>query len=340
MKPIADSLFNIKTAEEFLQMALTVFRYQAGVNPVYKRYIHSLKINTDAVTSLAQVPFLPIEFFKSQKVVIEEIKSEENQTPNAQLFTSSGTTGSIQSKHYVTDVTIYEESYIKGFQYFYGNIDDYCVLALLPSYLEREGSSLVYMVSDLIKKSKHPQSGFYLHNYSELLLTLKQLEEKKQKTILLGVSYALLDLAELMDKSKSEGVVFKNTIVMETGGMKGKRREMLKEELHTILCKSMGIPVIHSEYGMTELLSQAYSKGKGIYSCPPWMKVIIRDVNDPFNFLPPQKTGGVNVIDFANINSCSFIATQDLGKRYSDGTFELLGRFDNSDVRGCNLLVE
>jgi len=344
LKPGNDSLFNINTAEEFRKMALKVFRYQSAVNPIYKRYIQSLKIKTDAVTALTQLPFLPIEFFKSQEVMTEGVKREKedykNQTKNAQLFISSGTTGSIQSKHYVTDVNIYEQSYIKGFQHFYGNINDYCILALLPSYLEREGSSLIYMVSDLIKKSKHPQSGFYLHNYSELLLTLKQLEAKKQKTILLGVSYALLDLAELIDKNKYEGFIFKNTIVMETGGMKGKRREMLREELHTILCKSMRIPFIHSEYGMTELLSQAYSKGAGVYSCPPWMKVMIRDVNDPFSFLPPQKTGGVNVIDLANINSCSFIATQDLGKRYSDDTFEILGRFDNSDARGCNLLVD
>ncbi len=329
-----------------MSAALSVFNYQAQTNAVYNKYIHTLNIDVSAITKLKQIPFLPVEFFKTQEVIVREAgdgrqKTEERrqETQNSKLFTSSGTTGNNTSKHYVSDVSIYEQSYLKGFQYFYGNCDDYCILALLPSYLEREGSSLIYMFNDLIHKSKHAQSGFYLNNYTDLLLTLKQLEAKNQKTILLGVSYALLDLAELMDNSKSQGFNFKNTIVMETGGMKGKRREMLKEELHTILCKSFGVSVIHSEYGMTELLSQAYSKGNGIYNCPPWMKVMIRDVNDPFSFLPAEKTGGITIIDLANINSCSFISTQDLGKLHGDDSFEILGRFDNSDIRGCNLLL-
>ncbi|MGZ4034414.1 MAG: acyl transferase, partial [Bacteroidia bacterium] len=251
-----------------------------------------------------------------------------------EIFTSSGTTGMIQSKHYVTDPDIYEKSYLEAFRLFYGDIEKQCVLALLPSYLERNGSSLIYMADDLIRKSKHPDSGFYLDNYDELIFKLKELESKDQKIILLGVTYALLDLIE------KEKFHLKNTIVMETGGMKGKRKEMVREELHGILCEGFGLKVIHSEYGMTELLSQAYSKGNGIFNCPPWMRIIIRDTNDPFSFLPHTKSGGINIIDLANINSCSFIATQDLGKTFPDNSFEVLGRFDNSDIRGCNLLIQ
>ncbi len=358
MIPDTSFIFNIKTSEEFKQAALSVFNFQVLHNPVYRQYIDSLKINVNSVTSLEKIPFLPVEFFKSHKVLVEDTRQEEEdrrqkleaikqetQTLNlehetSKLFTSSGTTGTITSKHYLKDIRVYELSYLKGFEYFYGDIKDYCIIALLPSYLEREGSSLIYMVADLIKKSKHPQSGFYLNNYSELLITLKQLEVSNQKTILLGVSYALLDLAELIEKNRKQKEVFKNTLVMETGGMKGKRREMLKEELQALLCSAFGTSVIHSEYGMTELLSQAYSKGGGLFNCPPWMKVMIRETNDPFAFLPPQKTGGINIIDLANINSCSFIATQDLGKLHSADAFEVLGRFDNSDIRGCNLLMD
>ena len=336
MKPTINSFFNIHNVDEFTEIALSVFNFQVEENPVYNRYINTLKINVSDVISLEQIPFLPVEFFKTHQVSTKS-KSE---ALNVKLFTSSGTTGNITSKHYVNDVGIYELSYLQGFQHFYGDVENYCILALLPSYLERDGSSLIYMANDLINKSKHPKSGFYLNNYKELLATLKELETKKQKTILLGVSYALLDLAELMDEKGFEKFRFKNTIVMETGGMKGKRREMLKEELHAVLCHSFGVDVIHSEYGMTELLSQAYSKGNGIYNCPPWMKVLIRDVNDPFSFLSSEKTGGINVIDLANINSCSFIATQDLGQLHSNGSFKILGRFDNSDIRGCNLLVD
>lgn len=329
MKPSINSIFDCTTPTQFEKIVLDTFRYQASENKVYKQYIDGLKINTKLVNSIQEIPFLPIEFFKTQIIL-----SEEKPSLPQQLFTSSGTTSSVQSKHYVSDISIYEKSYQNGFKHFYGNIEDYCILALLPSYLEREGSSLIYMANDLIKLSKHPDSGFYLDNYQELLSKIKQL--KNQKVILLGVTYALLDLAELATSSTD----FNNVFIMETGGMKGKRAELVREELHTILCNSLEVKHIHSEYGMTELLSQAYSKGEGIFDCPPWMKVIIRDINDPFTILPHNKTGGINVIDLANINSCSFIATQDLGKSHSNDSFEVLGRFDNSDIRGCNLLVE
>lgn len=310
-------------------MALAVFKYQAVENEVYKSYINALKINVDEIVELEQIPFLPIEFFKTHQIII----SPKLRTTNYELFTSSGTTGATQSKHYVNDISVYETSYRKAFEHFYGNIEEYCILALLPSYMEREGSSLVYMAEDLINKSKHPKSGFYLNNYDELITVLNQL--KDQKIILLGVTYALLDLAEILKTPLEHN----DLIIMETGGMKGKRKEMVREELHDILCKSFGVKKIHSEYGMTELLSQAYSKGDGVFACPPWMKVLVRDANDPFTILPPDKTGGINVIDLANINSCSFIATQDLGKLIDKNLFEVLGRFDNSDIRGCNLLI-
>ena len=331
MKPNIDSTFSIQSEAAFRQSALAVFNYQAAENPVYKQYLQGLKTDINAVQSLEQIPFLPIGFFKSHTII-----SGEHKEPAQQVFSSSGTTGMIQSRHYVMNVSIYEKSYLKAFEHFYGSIENYCVLALLPSYLERDGSSLVYMADDLIKKSKYPDSGFYLHNYEELLLKLQQLKAKNQKTILLGVTYALLDFVEQFpDFTGGE-----NLILMETGGMKGKRKEMVREELHTVLCAGFGVKSIHSEYGMTELLSQGYSKGDGIFECPPWMKIMIRDTNDPFTFFPHNKTGGINVIDLANIDSCAFIATQDLGKTYADHSFEVLGRFDNSDIRGCNLLVQ
>ena len=334
LKPLINSIFNINTLDEFRQVALAVFQYQSTENEVYARYIEGLRLDPYAITEIEQIPFLPIEFFKSHEII-------SGQNPQIEeIFTSSGTTGMIQSKHYVSDVSIYEKSYLKGFELFYGNIEEYYVLALLPSYLERDGSSLIYMTDDLIKKSKHPDSGFYLNNYDELIIKLRQLKSKNQKTILLGVTYALLDLVEQFPLYKGGKEDFSNFIIMETGGMKGKRKEMVREELHDVLCEGFGVKEIHSEYGMTELLSQAYSKGKGVFNCPPWMKIIIRDTNDPLTFLPDTKSGGINVIDLANVNSCSFIATQDLGKVLPDNSFEVLGRFDNSDIRGCNLLVQ
>lgn len=330
MKININNLFDDITFEKFNHFALDIFRFQAKENEVYSQFINELKININDVSEINQIPFLPIEFFKTH--VINSKVEILNSKP--ELFTSSGTTGMIQSKHYVNDVSIYEKSYLKAFELFYGNVEEYCILALLPSYLDRDGSSLIYMADDLISKSSHPESGFYLNNYDELIIKLNKLEQENQKTILLGVTYALLDLIE------KQHFNLKHAIIMETGGMKGKRKEMVREELHAVLCKGFGVTEIHSEYGMTELLSQAYSKGNGIFTCPPWMQVMIRDTNDPFSFLPPNKTGGINVIDLANVYSCSFIATQDLGKIVGNKSFEVLGRFDNSDIRGCNLLVQ
>ena len=331
---IIKDIFNINSSAQFKQLALVVFNYQFAQNEVYRNYIIALKINHERITELEQIPFMPVEFFKSHTVISDpDEKNRETiiKISESIVFTSSG---EIQSKHLVSNVAIYEGSYRKGFELFYGNIKEYCILALLPSYLERDGSSLIYMADDLIKATKHPSSGFFLNNYDELILKLKQLELQQQKTILLGVTYALLDL---IGKEKFQ---LQHTIIMETGGMKGKRKEMVREELHAVLCEGFGVQKIHSEYGMTELLSQAYSKGDGVFNSPPWMKIMIRDTNDPFSFLPHNKTGGINIIDLANINSCSFIATQDLGKFFSDNSFEVLGRFDNSDIRGCNLLME
>lgn len=319
-------IFTSSNQKQFDKMALKVFRFQYENNLVYREFCDFLKTDVQKVKTIQQIPFLPIQFFKSHSVV-------SNSNPIQTTFTSSGTTGLVTSQHLVTDVSIYEESYRKGFSQFYGNIEDYVVLALLPSYLEREDSSLIHMVDDLIQLSNHPESGFYLHNYDELIEKIIQLDQSGQNVILIGVTYALLDLIE------KHSFQLENTIVMETGGMKGKRKEMIREELHQQLCNGFGVKSIHSEYGMTELLSQAYSLGDGIFECPSWMQISIRDTEDALSYVREGKTGGINVIDLANINSCSFIATQDLGKKYSNGSFEVLGRFDHSDIRGCNLMV-
>ena len=319
-------IFTISNQKQFDKMALKVFRFQYENNLVYREFCDFLKTDVKKVKTIQQIPFLPIQFFKSHPVV-------SNSNPIQTTFTSSGTTGLVTSQHLVTDVSIYEESYRKGFSQFYGNIEDYVVLALLPSYLEREGSSLIHMVDDLIQLSNHPESGFYLHNYDELIEKIIQLDQSGQNVILIGVTYALLDLIE------KQSFQLENTIIMETGGMKGKRKEMIREELHQKLCNGFGVKSIHSEYGMTELLSQAYSLGDGIFECPSWMQISIRDTEDALSYVREGKTGGINVIDLGNINSCSFIATQDLGKKYSNGSFEVLGRFDHSDIRGCNLMV-
>ncbi|HSD07223.1 acyl transferase [Flavobacterium sp.] len=322
----ASDIFAISSQKQFEKIALKIFRYQYENNLVYQEFCDLLKTNPQKVKSLHQIPFLPIQFFKSHNVV-------SNNDPIETTFTSSGTTGVITSKHLITDVSIYEESYRKGFSQFYGNIEDYVVLALLPSYLEREGSSLIHMVEDLIQLTNNSDSGFYLHNHEELIKKLVELDEAGQNVILIGVTYALLDLIEKRTFN------LQNTIIMETGGMKGRRKEMIREELHEQLCNGFGVSAIHSEYGMTELLSQAYSLGNGIFECPSWMQIHIRDTEDALTYINDGKTGGINVIDLANINSCSFIATQDLGKKYPNTTFEVLGRFDNSDIRGCNLMV-
>ena len=336
MSKITEKIFAIKTESEFEDVALAVFNLQHEDCLVYRQFCDVLKINPAAIKSVNDIPFLPIEFFKTHEVrsLTPNPFPEERRTEQSKIFTSSGT-GGIQSKHHVSDVSIYELSFRKAFEYFYGNIEEYCLLALLPSYLERDGSSLVYMANDLIAATKNQDSGFYLHNLNELSEKLKSLLAKRQKIILLGVTYALLDLAELLSSPLSGEV-----IIMETGGMKGKRKELLREELHNIFCEKFGVKAIHSEYGMTELLSQGYSKGNGVFNCPPWMKILIRDVNDPLKILDTGKSGGINMIDLANINSCSFIATQDLGILNNDGSFEVSGRFDNSDLRGCNLLVQ
>ena len=326
VKDMQETIFNIKSEAQFTTIALAVFKHQFKNNKVYRSFCDLLFVHPSSISTIEEIPFLPIQFFKSRKVLssLDEIQ---------ETFTSSGTTGSSTSKHLVTDINLYKESYLKGFAHFYGNIEEYTVLALLPNYLERQGSSLVFMVADLIEKSKKVESGFYLDNIQELANKLLELNRNGQKILLIGVSFALLDLIEMQQFN------LKNTIIMETGGMKGRRKELVREELHTILQNGFGVTEIHSEYGMTELLSQGYSKGNGVFETPPWMKILTRDTEDALSINASGKNGGINVIDLANYNSCSFIATQDLGKVYENETFEIIGRFDSSDIRGCNLMV-
>ena len=324
MNKIIDKIFNIKSEEDFKKICFEIFKYQVDYNPIYSSYCEII-LKGKNPNKLTDIPFLPISFFKEEQIICQGQKIEE-------IFLSSGTTGN-QSKHLVSDLSIYKKSFRKSFELFYGDITDYCILSLLPNYREREGSSLIYMVDDFIKNSKHPDSGFYLNDYKKLTQTLIELENKNQKTILFGVSYALLDLAEQFPQKLN------NTIIIETGGTKGNRKEVLKEELHESLKSCFKTKTIHSEYGMTELLSQSYSKGNGIFKSPPWKKVLIRDINDPLSFVDNNITGGINIIDLSNIYSCPFVATQDLGKKYNDDSFSIIGRYDNSDVRGCNLLV-
>ena len=319
-------IFEINTPTAFKSLALDTFKFQYQNNKIYRDFCTHLGKNADNVESVSQIPFLPIGFFKSKKIFCGNADPE-------MLFESSGTTGSITSKHHIKDSSLYQQSYLRAFEHFYGPIGNYCVLALLPSYLERTGSSLVYMVNDFIARSNSAESGFYLNDIAALRKKLIALNAKKTKVLLIGVSFALLDMAE------NQELKLPNTIVMETGGMKGRKKEMIREELHAVLKKGFGTTRIHSEYGMTELLSQAYSQGQGVFKAPPWMKVLIRDPEDPLTLQSPNKTGGVNIIDLANLWSCSFIATQDLGKIHESGSFEILGRFDNSDIRGCNLMV-
>jgi len=314
------------TPAGFSQSALDTFHRQATENPVYRQYLELLGCNPSSVSVIADIPFMPIGFFKSHRVVTG---------PGAEtrIFESSGTTGDQTSKHYILNDRIYIDSLESGFRHFFGEPSDYCFLALLPSYLERQNSSLVFMMDHLIHQSSHPLSGFYLNNRSELAEKLEYLEKTGQKTMLIGVTFALLDLAEQFPMR------LKNTVVVETGGMKGRREEPTREELHDILKTAFSLESVGSEYGMTELLSQAWSTGKGIYRTPPWMKILIRDPYDPFRRIPDGKSGGIDVIDLANQNSCSFIQTQDLGRLHPDGGFEVLGRFDHSELRGCNLLI-
>lgn len=321
-------IFNIKTAGEFDEVALEVFRYQVAGNSLYREYITALGSDPVSVRYPSEIPFLPVTFFKDHKVLTLM------KMPEA-VFESSGTTGMATSKHFVGDLSVYEESFTRGFTHFYGDPSGYIFAALLPSYSERENSSLIYMMNSLIKKSKYPDSGFYNNDWEKLIKNLEKAKDSGRKAILVGVSFALLDLVEKYSPDLS------GIIVVETGGMKGRRKEITRQELHTILKTRFNVETIHSEYGMTELLSQAWSQGDGLYYCPPWMKALIRDPQDPLTiFDKPGRTGGINIIDLANINSCSFLAVNDLGKLHEDGGFEVLGRFDNSDIRGCNLLVD
>lgn len=323
-----DTIFNIKSQTAFLKVALETHEYQYNNNTVYRDFLTNLGKDPSSSKTLHEIPYLPVEFFRNHKIVSGDYPAE-------MIFESSGTTGVAPGKHYITDIGLYEESFLKTFHLFYGDPEEFLIAALLPSYIERSNSSLIYMVDNLIKRSIHKESGFYKENITDLIQTLKYAKKENQKTLLIGVSFALLDLAEQISPDLS------GVIVMETGGMKGRRKELTRSELHAILKEKFNVLTIHSEYGMTELLSQAYSKGDGIFYCPPWMKVIIRDPQDPLTiYSEPGKTGGINIIDLANINSCSFISTGDLGRVHEDGGFEVMGRYDSSDIRGCNLLVE
>ncbi|NNF19516.1 MAG: acyl transferase [Flavobacteriaceae bacterium] len=320
------TIFSISNPEEFDAAAMEVFRHQYRENKIYQQFCDLLDRNPSKVSEPGQIPYLPIEFFKSAEVLSGSGDAEA-------VFTSSGTTGALSSKHKVLRLSVYEQSFREAFKLFYGDVNNYCVLALLPSYLERSGSSLVYMVADMIAGSQYPESGFYLNELDALEQRIQSLEERKIPTLLIGVSFALLDFIE------EHPMQLEHTMVMETGGMKGRRKELVREELHRLLKKGFGTDRIHSEYGMTELLSQAYSKGEGRFYCPPWMRVAARDPEDPLSWQADGRSGGLNITDLANVDSCSFIATQDLGKIYQDGSFEVLGRFDHSDIRGCNLMV-
>ncbi len=322
-------IFNVDK-QGFEALSLEIFRYQYGANPVYKNYVDALAVNPASVGEIEQIPFLPIRFFKSHAVMSGDFEPEA-------VFESSGTTTTVNSRHYINDASLYKESFTRGFELFYGVAKELCIIGLLPSYLERSSSSLVYMVNELVEQSNHPQSGFYLNEHEKLAAALQQLESQRQPTLLIGVTFALLDLAEKFS------MPLRYITLMETGGMKGKRKEMIRAEVHDVLKHAFHVPVIHSEYGMTELLSQAYSKGNGIFNNPPWMKVLMRDEEDPLYVrnCPGDKhiTGAINVIDLVNIHSCSFIATDDAGRLFADGSFEVLGRLDNSDLRGCSLLT-
>ncbi|MFV0150160.1 acyl transferase [Empedobacter falsenii] len=319
-------IFSIQSEEDFQNVTLEVFRYQAQENEVYKNFLNFLNVDYSTVKHTNEIPFLPIQFFKKYNLISGNRAVEK-------VFTSSGTTGMSTSKHLVTDLALYHYNLEKCFEQFYGPLSDYTIFALLPSYLERTGSSLIDMVEYWIEKSGSDKSGFYLYNHDELYENLIAHEKTGKKAILIGVSFALLDFVE------NYKMKLKHTIVMETGGMKGRKKEITREELHTILKDGFGTNEIHSEYGMTELLSQGYSRGDLTFKSPNWMRIMIRETEDPLSYVEQGKTGGVNVIDLANYNSISFIATDDLGKKVATNQFEILGRFDHSDVRGCNLMV-
>ncbi|MGX5817265.1 LuxE/PaaK family acyltransferase [Chitinophaga lutea] len=320
---IVDRIFSGREPEA---LALEIFRLQYGANDTYRAYVDALRVEPAAVRRVTDIPFLPIQFFKSREVTTGRFEP-------AVVFESSGTTQTVNSRHLVRDTGIYIRSCMEGFRRFYGPVEDYVILGLLPNYLERKHSSLVFMVEEMIARSKRPENGFYLYEHEKLAETLMSLEARRQPVLLIGVTFALLDFAEAYNLD------LRHTIVMETGGMKGRREEWTREELHGFLESRLGLPGVHAEYGMTELLSQAYSKGKGRFECPPWMQVLVRDENDPFQLSTANAAGVINVVDLANIHSCSFIATDDIGRLHGDGSFEVLGRLDNSALRGCSLMV-
>ena len=324
-RDVINNLFCELGPEEFLQNSLELFQFQMQQNAVYAAFCKALHISNTPMESWLQIPFLPIGLFKSHQIKTTAFEPEI-------VFESSGTTQTVPSRHFVKEISLYEHSFINGFYRQYGSPEEYCILALLPSYLEREHSSLVYMVQKLMEIGGHPDNGFFLNNSGELYHKMEQLEQQHQRVLLIGVTYALLDFAEQFP------IRCKNTIVMETGGMKGRRKELIREEVHERLMKGFGVPQVHSEYGMTELLSQAYSKGDGVFVCPPWMKVLVREEDDPLQ-LQDTGRGVLNIIDLANVYSCSFIATDDVGEVFADGSFKVLGRRDNSDIRGCSLMA-
>jgi hypothetical protein len=358
MSKFFEHIFSISSETEFNEVALDMFEFQMQKNPLYAEFVNRLTnnrkskiVNLKSLNHYTEIPCLPIEFFKNHKILIDGVKTDE-------FFASSGTTGLNTSKHFVADFLLYEKSFTKSFECFFGSPENYVILALLPNYLEQQNSSLIYMMRSLIEQTKSEFSGFYLNNLDDLNSVIQQINnqvhgtrctvhgaDKKPFTvhrlpftnkavILFGVSYALLDFAEKYPQT------LENTLIFETGGMKGRREELSKTELHRRLCEAFGVEKVYSEYGMTELLSQAYSKGENKFSCPPWMRVFTRPLNNPLAVEKHGIAGGINVIDLANYNSCPFIATQDLGKTFSENTFEILGRIENSDVRGCSLLIE
>ncbi|MBS1652761.1 MAG: acyl transferase [Bacteroidetes bacterium] len=321
-------IFEINSDATFEETAIEVFKHQYQHNQIYQNWSNYLSRTPNNVHTINNIPFIPIEFFKTQQIISSPINA------NTVVFESSTTTSSTPSKHFINDISIYEKSFTSAFNFFFGNIKDYCILALLPNYLERKNSSLVYMVKKLMENSNNINNAFYLNDFQKLKTVIESLKQQNQKTILIGVSYALIDFSNYGIKLND------NFIVIETGGMKGTRKELLKNELHALLKQNFEITKIYSEYGMTELLSQAYSLGNAFFESPPWLKFKLRDVNDPLQIInTPYKTGGINIIDLANINSCSFIASSDLGRLNSLGKIELMGRFDNSDIRGCNLML-
>jgi phenylacetate-coenzyme A ligase PaaK-like adenylate-forming protein len=328
MNDLRKRIFSINDQADFNDVALDVFSYQYKNNLVYRKFSDHLKKSPESIKRIEEIPFLPVELFRSHIVL-------SGRFPVDIIFESSGTTGTVPGRHFVKDLGLYEESFMKGFRSFYGEPEEFIIAALLPSYNERRGSSLIYMADKLIRKSNNGLSGFYRDDITEFIGRVTQNSHPGKKILLLGVSFALLDLAEKHSPDLS------GMIVMETGGMKGRRKEITRAELHETLRNSFRLNAIHSEYGMTELMSQAYSPGDGIFYSPKWMKILLRDPMDPLSVhMEPGRTGGINIIDLANINSCSFLATGDLGKIHADGGFDVIGRFDNSDIRGCNLMVE